>query len=103
MKIRKTLDVPSLSNTEAMILELLLDAARPMYGLELVKASRSRLKRGTVYVTLDRMEDKGFIESERESSSVNSNGQVRRLYRPTGMGERVVRARSIYFAALAAI
>ena len=30
-----------------------------MYGLQLVAASRRRLKRGTVYVTLGRMEEKG--------------------------------------------
>jgi DNA-binding PadR family transcriptional regulator len=31
-----------------------------LYGLQLVAASRGRLKRGTVYVTLRRMEEKGY-------------------------------------------
>lgn len=87
-------DFPSLSRTQALILELLLDVGRPMYGLELVKAAGSHLKRGTVYVTLDRMEDKGFIESRREADA--GDGPVRRVYLPTGLGQRVLAAREVY-------
>jgi hypothetical protein len=45
-----------LANSERRILDLL--AARDVcYGLELVEASRGRLKRGGIYVTLGRMEE----------------------------------------------
>ena len=47
----------TLSAKESLILELLIQD-KELYGLELVAASRRRLKRGTVYVTLGRMEDK---------------------------------------------
>ena len=32
-----------------------------MYGLELVTESEGALKRGTVYVTLGRLEEKGYV------------------------------------------
>jgi DNA-binding PadR family transcriptional regulator len=51
------------SDKELLILGLLRDEPAGMYGLELVAASNGALKRGTVYVTLTRMEDKGFIRS----------------------------------------
>ena len=57
---------PRLSPKESLIVELLLRDAE-LYGLQLVAASRGRLKRGTVYVTLGRMEDKGFIASREEA------------------------------------
>ena len=48
--------MPTLSGKETVILELLLEG-HEMYGLELVDASRRRLKRGTGSVTLLRMEE----------------------------------------------
>ena len=44
------------------------------YGLELVSASRGRLKRGTVYVTLGRMEEKGYITSRLEDAPPEAGG-----------------------------
>jgi len=49
-----------LSPKESVILELLVRDDQT-YGLQLVAASKRRLKRGTVYVTLGRMEEKGYI------------------------------------------
>jgi len=46
------------------VLDLLESGER--YGLELVDASAGRLKRGSVYVTLGRMETKGFVASRQE-------------------------------------
>ena len=66
-----------------------------MYGLELVSASRGRLKRGTVYVTLGRMEAKGFIRSEQEAMPSGAIGLPRRLYYPTPLGEGMLRAWSL--------
>lgn len=86
-----TRDWPRLSRTEQMILEL-LTAAPDRYGLELVAASDGRLKRGTVYVTLGRMEDKGLVESRQEPSPHRGIGLPRRLYRPTALGRRLLGA-----------
>jgi PadR family transcriptional regulator len=82
---------PSLSTKERIVLEL-LTAAGPMYGLQLVDNSRGRLKRGTVYVTLGRMEDKGLVESEQEPAPQRQGGLPRRMYRTSAHGARVLNA-----------
>ena len=84
------MDIPRLSATERLILELLTD--EEMFGLQLVQQSRGALKRGTVYVTLGRMQDKGFVESWTEKQPAAAIGLPRRLYRPTAYGLRVLRA-----------
>jgi DNA-binding PadR family transcriptional regulator len=85
--------VPSLSGKEALILELLLGKpGAEMYGLELVHTSRNRLKRGTIYVTLSRMEDKAYVESRLEGKKADASGLPRRLYHATGYGKRVYEA-----------
>jgi PadR family transcriptional regulator PadR len=83
-------DLPRLSATEHLILELL--AGEEMFGLQLVEESKGTLKRGTVYVTLGRMQDKGYVESWTETLSPGAIGLPRRLYRPTGYGLRVLAA-----------
>jgi PadR family transcriptional regulator, regulatory protein PadR len=80
----------TLSPKEFLILELLLRGDES-YGLQLVAASKRRLKRGTVYVTLGRMEQKGYISSRLEGAPAEAGGLPRRLYRPTALGRRVFR------------
>ena len=80
---------PRLSNVESLILELLIANDEAMYGLQLVAASRRRLKRGTIYVTLGRMEEKGFITSYQEAAPAEAGGLPRRLYRATPYGLKV--------------
>ncbi|HEX5215865.1 MAG TPA: PadR family transcriptional regulator [Vicinamibacterales bacterium] len=77
-----------LAKSESVILTLLA-ARADAYGLELVEASRGRLKRGGIYVTLGRMEEKGLV-----SSRAGDNG--RRLYKPTALGERALLAARIF-------
>jgi PadR family transcriptional regulator, regulatory protein PadR len=79
--------IPTLLGKEMLILDLLI-ACGEMYGLELVEQSEGRLKRGTVYVTLGRMEDKKYVES-RTAAPSGTPGLPRRLYRATGFGARV--------------
>jgi len=73
-----------LAKSESVILTLLA-ARRDAYGLELVEASRGKLKRGGIYVTLGRMEEKGLVSSRASDSG-------RRLYKPTALGERALLA-----------
>jgi DNA-binding PadR family transcriptional regulator len=82
--------IPSLSEKETLVLEL-LTRAREMYGLELVAASEGALKRGTVYVTLGRMEEKGYVASRQEDAPPGAGGLPRRLYAPTPFGREVLR------------
>ena len=81
---------PSMSATEALLLELLGDGER--FGLELVATSDGRVKRGSVYVTLTRMESKGFVESRQEERPAGAIGLPRRLYRATPYGATVRQA-----------
>jgi DNA-binding PadR family transcriptional regulator len=43
-------------------------------------------------VTLGRLENKGLVESEQEPLPPMAIGLPRRIYRVTGLGERVLRA-----------
>lgn len=92
--------VPTLPDKERLILELLVSGGA-MFGLQIVEASRGRVKRGTVYVTLGRMEAKGYVESEQETRPAGAIGLPRRLYRPTALGERALRAWSLLARELA--
>ena len=84
-------DIPRLAATERLILELLIEAGK-LFGLQLVERSHGRLKRGTVYVTLGRMQDKGLLESSQEPLPPGAIGLPGALYRPTGHGLRVLEA-----------
>lgn len=71
------------------MLELLITSGEK-YGLELVKSSDGELKRGTIYVLLDRMGEKGYVESRQEKDP-RLPGMPRRLYKPSGLGEKAYR------------
>jgi len=91
--------LPSMSLTESLILDLL--RSRERYGLELVDASGGRLKRGSIYVTLARMEAKSFVESWQEDRPPGAIGLPRRLYRATDYGLKVHDAYQLLREALA--
>jgi len=90
---------PSISAVESLILELVEERER--YGLELVDLSGGRLKRGSVYVTLGRMEQKGFVTSRQEERAPSAIGLPRRLYRATPYGLKVRDAYQLLLEALA--
>ena len=83
-------DPTRLSSLESLILKMLISSGNEMFGLEMVEHSGKRLKKGTIYVTLGRMEDKGFIESRKEEPRPNARGLPRRLYKPSALGTRVL-------------
>jgi len=83
--------IPRLSKKEALIFNIMLRTRKEMFGLEMVERSNSLLRRGTIYVTLQRMEEKGLVESRQESRVAPEIGIPRRLYRITGLGERCIR------------
>lgn len=84
-------DVPKLNGVEHEILKLLTQRTE-MYGLEMVKESKS-LKRGSVYVVLGRMEEKGWLRSRPEDRPSHA-GLVRRLYSIAAPGELALKAAS---------
>ena len=77
-----------LAASEHVILGLLV-ARGSSYGLELVKASRGKLTRGGIYVTLGRMEEKGLVASAPGEAG-------RRVYKPTALGERALMAAKVF-------
>ena len=77
-----------LAKSESLILNL-LSSRGECYGLELVDASKGKLKRGGIYVTLGRMEEKGLVRSAPAEGG-------RRLYRPTALGERAHLAARVF-------
>ena len=91
--------LPSISSTESLLLDLL--EQRERFGLELVEASGGKVKRGSVYVTLARMESKGFVESRQEERAPGAIGLPRRLYRSTEYGLKVRDAYRLLREALA--
>lgn len=82
-------EVMTLNSSEREILRILNDDRyRWMYGLEIIEASNGKLKRGTIYVSLDRLEDKGFVRSRLETDQENRDPRKRkrRLYKITEDG-----------------
>jgi DNA-binding PadR family transcriptional regulator len=74
-------------------MNLLISSRGEMYGLQLVEESNGKLKRGTIYVTLGRLEEKGYIASRREAEDLGASPRSpRRLYKPTGLGAKVFQA-----------
>ncbi len=87
-------DFPKLSNKEFIILQMLIENDE-MFGLEMVEASEGELKRGTIYVTLQRMGEKGLVESRQEPRPEGEIGIARRIYKASGLGVRVFKAQQL--------
>jgi DNA-binding PadR family transcriptional regulator len=79
------------SKKEMTILELLAQRGT-LYGLELVGLSNGSLKRGTIYVTLGRMQDKGLVQLVEDQEPDEHAGMPRPRYRLTALGKRALRA-----------
>jgi len=90
---------PRLSDKEYIILNLLRSGGEA-FGLEMVKASQGSLKRGTIYVTLNRMVEKGFIVSRQEKAPTDP-GMPRRYYKITGEGANALKAADAALSATA--
>jgi DNA-binding PadR family transcriptional regulator len=91
--------IPNPSTIEREVLRLLANNSG-LYGLEMVKAS-NLLKRGTIYVTLNRMEDKGWVVSKPDDDPTYP-GMARRRYFLSGDGRRIaafVETAEAFFAA----
>jgi DNA-binding PadR family transcriptional regulator len=73
-------------------MQLLATEPGGQYGLELVNNSDGKLKRGSVYVLLSRLEDKGYVKAKEEAPPAGTGGMPRRLYRITGLGQKVLQA-----------
>ncbi|HEY5958967.1 MAG TPA: helix-turn-helix transcriptional regulator [Polyangiaceae bacterium] len=82
------------SNKETLILEQLIEHG-PLYGLEMVGFAKGALKRGTIYVTLSRMQDKGLVQLVQDQAPDGHAGLPRPRYRVTALGKRALRANEL--------
>lgn len=87
------------STKEATILALLAKG-EPLYGLQLVELSDGVLKRGTIYVTLGRMQDKGLVRALVDSGAGRHPGLPRPRYRLTAAGCQALRVHAAVGALL---
>ncbi len=83
-----TTEITKISAKEYFILELLSKNSE-MYGMKMVEASNGELKVGTIYPTLQRMEEKGLIGSREVQRDLPETGNPRRFYKITEYGIRV--------------
>ncbi len=82
--------IPRLARTERFILNRLSHGDE--FALRLADRSGGALKRGTVYITLQRMESKGYVESKLECPTEGEMRRPRRWYRPSAYGRQVLNA-----------
>jgi PadR family transcriptional regulator PadR len=75
---------------EQMVLLAILQLEGDAYALsvirELDKSAGRRVSRGALYKTLERLEDKGFVEWEVEDATPGRGGHPRRRFRVTPEG-----------------
>lgn len=76
-----------ITTTEAMILSLLRERRDGAYGSQLVHDSDGKLKRGSVYTLLNRLEQSGFVKSI-EDAAQDDYALPRTRYKITGAGVR---------------
>jgi DNA-binding PadR family transcriptional regulator len=79
-------DIPRLTASEKCVLELLMKQKKERFGAQLVDESGGVLSRNSIYIVLDRMQEKGFVESRPEEKDPSRPGLPRRLYKVTGTG-----------------
>jgi PadR family transcriptional regulator len=92
-----------LGEFEQMILLAALRLGDDAYGVRLMEELETRVgrrvSRGSVYVTLDRLEEKGLIESSLSSARPERGGRPRRVVRVTPEGvDQLRRAREALLA-----
>ena len=79
----------NLTTREAFVLAFLTRYGKG-YGLQMVKKSKGLLKRGSVYVTLHRMQQKGYVRSKKETVPPDEKGPPRRHYTATAKGAQAL-------------
>jgi PadR family transcriptional regulator, regulatory protein PadR len=87
-------DAP-LGEFEVVVLLAALHLGREAYGSaildEIEARTGRRVSRGSVYITLDRLEDKGLLDSRLEAGSPSRGGRPKRLFRVTASGVKAVK------------
>ena len=84
-----------LGEFEVVVIMAALHLGREAYGSaildEIEARTGRRVSRGSVYITLDRLEDKELLESRLEEASPGRGGRSKRLFRVTAAGIKAVK------------
>jgi PadR family transcriptional regulator PadR len=90
----------SLGQFEQLVLTAILTLREDAYGVT-IHAKVEELSRpkavslGAVYVTLDRMEDKGYVASWLSDPTPERGGRAKRCYRLEAVGERALQESAV--------
>jgi PadR family transcriptional regulator, regulatory protein PadR len=85
---------------EQLVLTAILTLREDAYGVTIhAKAEKlaepKEISLGAVYVTLDRLEDKGLVSSRLSDPTPERGGRAKRCYRLEALGERALREAAI--------
>ena len=89
--MNRTRDLPPLGDFELLVLLAILRAEGDAYGSTILQELDARsgrsASRGALYVTLNRLESKGYVSSRTGDPAPARGGRPRRYYtvRPTGL------------------
>lgn len=78
------------TDRELVVMGILQNQPTGLYGLQIVERSEGLIKRGSVYVLLGRLEEKGFVEATRPQVAQNHSGMARPCYKLTAEGVRMI-------------
>jgi len=92
----KAQKIDSLGQFEQLVLTAILALHEDAYGVTIHAkveelAQPKAVSLGAVYVTLDRLEDKGLLSSWLSDPTPERGGRAKRCYRLEAQGERVLR------------
>lgn len=84
-----------MADFEQLVLTAILSLRDHAYGVTIHRkveelASPKAVALGAVYVTLDRLEDKGLVSSRLSDPTPERGGRSKRLYRLEAVGERAL-------------
>ena len=85
----------SVGQFEQLVLTAVLTLGDGAYGVTIHEkitelAGDRSVNMGSVYVTLDRLDDKGYVSSWQTDATPVRRGRPKRFYRLTGAGERAL-------------
>lgn len=90
----------SLGQFEQLVLTAIVSLGENAYGISIHEkvselAAPKSVALGAIYVTLDRLEDKGLVVSWLTEPTVERGGRAKRCYRLEALGERALRESAV--------
>lgn len=88
-------DIPSVGQFEQLVLTAILSLRENAYGVTIQTkvadlAQPKKISLGAIYVTLDRLEDKGFVSSWLSDPTAERGGRAKRCYRLEALGKQAL-------------